>query len=123
MEKKRRKWLFIGVFVISLSGMLLMNLLFFRPGGSIELYQKMSNSNYVEFSKLLENDFKDRFTEEDYEKIKKSLDSENPNQISEYTIIKNKDSWIIVNVSPDGKGTILNIKEINDIEVLKSILH
>ncbi len=92
--------------------MLLINL-WLSPGGSISLYQKVSNSDYNDFSDLLTDEYKDRFSKDEFNEIKHALDSNTPYQISEYTVIKSKDSWILINKSPDGKNEILGIEIVN----------
>ncbi|WP_099354064.1 hypothetical protein [Fredinandcohnia onubensis] len=113
MKVFKQRWLlFIVFFTILLLGMLLINL-WLSPGGSISLYQKVSNSDYNDFSDLLTDEYKDRFSKDEFNEIKHALDSNTPYQISEYTVIKSKDSWILINKSPDGKNEILGIEIVN----------
>lgn len=120
--KKHRNRLILGacVFFLSLAGYFLITNEVWYPKGSIKLYQEMAFGDYEEFSKLLVDDY--HITEEEYQDIKKVIDR--PDQISEYTIFKQKDKWIIVSKSPDGNNKIRDIKIIDseDISALKPFL-
>lgn len=97
--------------------MILINL-WSRPSGSISLYQKMSNADYKQFYNLLNDTYQEKFSEEDYKDIQKVLEG-SADQISEYSIIKYSDHWLIVNKSPDGKDEIISIKALNKEEITK----
>lgn len=122
MRSVQRKWReSIIFFLVLIFGLILINL-WFRPAGSISLYQKMSNADYDQFYKLLNDTYQENFSEEEYENIKKVLE-DSADQVSEYSIIKYSDNWLVVNKSPDGKNEIISIKvinqeEINDLEKL-----
>lgn len=114
---QKKWWLSIVFFLVLIFGMILINL-WFRPSGSISLYQKMSNADYDQFYNLLNDTYQEKFSEKEYKEIQKVL-GESADQINEYSIIKYSDNWLIVNKSPDGKNEIINIKVINHEEITK----
>lgn len=114
---QKKWWLSIVFFLVLIFGMILINL-WFRPSGSISLYQKMSNADYDQFYNLLNDTYQEKFSEEEYKEIQKVLE-ESADQINEYSIIKYSDNWLIVNKSPNGKNEIISIKVINHEEITK----
>ncbi|UII54844.1 hypothetical protein LS684_14415 [Cytobacillus spongiae] len=95
-----------------------------QPKGTISLFQDMNHSEYKDFMDLLTDEYKETFSEGEYQTLKSILDKETPYEMSEYSLIKTKENWILVKKSPDGRNYISNIKVLNQdgIEQLEDIL-
>lgn len=115
LKNNKKIWLPVMVFFGSLIGLIIINL-YFRPTGTIALYQKMTNADYKQFEKIIDDTYQSEFTEEDYVEMAKVF-AEHANELSEYAIFKYEDKWMIINTSPDGKNKIRSIKIIDDKEI------
>lgn len=96
------------------------------PTTSLQLYQQVRFADrYEEVEELFIDESKSNFSHADYEALQEIFSKAPANSISQHTIFRYEDEWILLDTAPGTfQNRLLNIKVVDgeQLEALKKIL-
>lgn len=122
MKNFERIFLILIIFTLQLFILYIFKVM---PTTSLQLYQQVRFADrYEEVEELFIDEYKSKYSQKDHEALQEIFSKGLANSISQHTIFRYEDEWILLDTAPGTfQNRLLNIKMVEgeQLEVLKTI--